>query len=217
MVKKNLLSALAAALLLSISACGPTQSLTSQSSQSGQSSSASQAAGMLGSLLEGLISNSVKVTEKTLQGTWIYQSPACRFTSEDALTQAGGAVAATTAENKLNDIFTKAGIVQGSTKFTFNSDNTCSVEIGGKSMGGTYSLNSESRNITIAVYGGLVKFNGKVFYSGKTLSVLFDANKLLSTIQIIAAFTSKSDSMLGSLASMLGNVDGMMIGMNFTR
>lgn len=217
MVKKKLLSTLAAALLLTLSACGPTQSLTSPSSQSTQGSSTSQAAGMLGSLLEGLISNSVKVTEKTLQGTWIYQSPACRFTSEDALTQAGGAVAATTVEGKLNEIFTKAGIVKGSTKFIFNSDNTCSVEIGGKTMGGTYSLNSETRTITIAVTGGLVKLSGKVFYSGKTLSVLFDANKLLSTLQLIATFTGKSDSMLGSVASMLGNVDGMMVGMNFTR
>ena len=57
------------------------------------------------------------ITENTetidMTGTWSYKSSAVEFESDNLLMKAGGAAAATMAENKLNEQLSKIGIKDG--------------------------------------------------------------------------------------------------------
>ena len=59
-----------------------------------------------------------------MTGTWSYKSSAVEFESDNLLMKAGGAAAATMAENKLNEQLSKIGIKDGQMSFTFNADST---------------------------------------------------------------------------------------------
>ena len=184
---------------------------------SGSSSSGNGSQSMLGSLLSDLLGSAIPVTYDNIAGTWTYQSPDCRFESENALAKAGGAVAASTVESKLADLYKKVGIAPGVCSFTFNKDQTCSLKFGSRSISGTYTIDSNTKAITIASSTGLIRLSGQVYYSGSTLSILFNADKLLSAVKMIASFTGQGSSTLSTVSSLLNNYDGMMIGMNLVK
>ena len=57
-----------------------------------------------------------------MTGTWSYKGSAVEFESDNLLMKAGGAAAATMAENKLNEQLSKIGIKDGQMSFTFNAE-----------------------------------------------------------------------------------------------
>ena len=57
-----------------------------------------------------------------MTGTWSYTGSAIEFESDNLLQKAGGAVAATAAEKKLDEQLAKVGIKAGQMSFTFNAD-----------------------------------------------------------------------------------------------
>lgn len=188
---------------------------SSASSSSSDDSSSSQS--VIGSLLSDLIGNSTTVTVEKLAGTWNYSSPECRFTSENALAKAGGSVAASTVEEKLTSIYSAINIKSSNTSFTFNEDGTCVMVLGGRSINGTYTLDSDTRALSMKSNTGIIKLNAEVYYSYTTLSLLFDANKLMTIVKMISSFTGKGSSTMSTVSSILDNYDGMMIGMNLTK
>ena len=75
-----------------------------------------------------------------MTGTWSYTGSAIEFESDNLLMKAGGAVAATTAEAKLDEQLSKVGIKPGQMSFTFAADSTFNVKLGAKTLKGTYCL-----------------------------------------------------------------------------
>ena len=65
-----------------------------------------------------------------MTGTWTYSGSAVEFESDNLLMKAGGAAAATMAENKLNEQLSKVGIKEGQMSFTFNADSTFTSTVG---------------------------------------------------------------------------------------
>ena len=59
-----------------------------------------------------------------MTGTWSYTGSAIEFESDNLLQKAGGAVAATAAEKKLDEQLAKVGIKAGQMSFTFNATST---------------------------------------------------------------------------------------------
>ena len=69
-----------------------------------------------------------------MTGTWSYKGSAVEFESDNLLMKAGGAAAATMAENKLNEQLSKIGIKDGQMSFTFNADSTFTSTVGKKTL-----------------------------------------------------------------------------------
>ena len=67
--------------------------------------------------------NAITGTPETIDmtGTWNYKGSAVEFESENLLMKAGGAAAATMAENKLDEQLSKVGIKAGQMNFTPSS------------------------------------------------------------------------------------------------
>lgn len=216
----------AATVLLSMTGCGGlgtgTSLLSGQSSSSSTSSSTgSVLSGVLGAVTNGETLSNVltsvigadKLTAKQLIGTWKYDGAGCAFTSENALAKAGGEVAATQVEEKLDEQYKKLGLSSSNTYITFNSDNTFETAIAGKKLTGTYTYSESDGSVKLTTL--LLSMNGYVKRNSSGISVLFESKKAITLIQTI---TSLSNSQYAStLNSISSNYDGVRIGFDMKK
>ena len=149
-----------------------------------------------------------------MTGTWSYTGAAIEFESDNLLMKAGGAVAATTAEAKLNEQLSKVGIKPGQMSFTFNADSTFTSTVGKKTLKGTYSYNASTKQVDLK-YLKLLNLHAKVNCSSSSLELLFNSDKLLKLMTFIG---SKSNSTaLKTVSSLAENYDGMMLGFQLSK
>lgn len=149
-----------------------------------------------------------------MTGTWSYTGSAIEFESDNLLMKAGGAVAATTAEAKLNESLSKAGIKPGQMTFTFEADSTFNVNLGKRSLKGTYLYDATQKRVAMK-FVKLINMNAQVNCTSANMDLLFESDKLL---QLITFLSSKSsNSTLKSISSLAGSYDGMMLGFSLEK
>lgn len=220
-MKKNIFSAVILAATLSIAACGPMGTTTGTASTPATNTAgtdlATAGASILGNLLGSLLSNTL--TEQSFVGTWTYQAPQVRFESENLLAQAGGAVVASSIEQKLDGYLGKVGISKGVTTFTFKEDKTFLIATNGRNVAsGTYTYDSSSKVLNLAGTLGLMNQNCIVGMDGTNLCLLYDADKLLTVMNTVGAALGKTNSTLSSITSIFGqNYNGMKVGFSLSK
>ena len=144
-----------------------------------------------------------------MTGTWSYKSSAVEFESDNLLMKAGGAAAATMAENKLNEQLTKVGIKEGQMSFTFNADSTFTSTVGKKKLSGTYSYNASTKQVDLK-YLKLLNLHAKVNCTSNSMDLLFNSDKLLKLMTFLGSKTNSTA--LKTVSSLAENYDGMMLG-----
>lgn len=205
------------AFMILVSSCG---GLTPTTAAGNTQTSSTSAAAQIGSgILSSLIGNVIgtpTLKKANLIGTWNYSSSDCKFESENLLQQAGGEIAAKTIENKLNDLFGKVGIKQGALSFTFNEDGSYQMGIGGRNISGTYTLDEATGTLTMVGMFGITKSEAIVtFNSTNSISILYDATKLM---QVLNAFAAQSgNATVQSISSLIGSYNGLRIGFELTK
>lgn len=153
-------------------------------------------------------------TSVDMTGSWSYTGAAIEFKSDNLLQKAGGAVAATAAEKKLDEQLAKVGIKAGQMSFTFAADSTFNVNIGKKNLKGTYSYDSSTQKVNLK-FVKLIAMNAKVSTTASNMDLLFDSDKLL---QLLTFLSSKSsNATLKGIGSLADKYDGMMTGFSMTR
>lgn len=153
-------------------------------------------------------------TSVDMVGSWSYSGSAIEFKSDNLLQKAGGTVAATEAEKKLNEQLAKVGIKAGQMSFTFAADSTFNANIGKKNLKGTYSYDSSTQKVNLK-FAKLIAMNAKVSTTSSNMDILFESDKLL---QLITYLSSKSSSAtLKGISSLANKYDGMMTGFSMTR
>ncbi len=214
---KKSTTACAALSLLLLTACGSLGS-TSTSTGSGTSSVLGSVLGSitntntLGNVLNSVIGLN-KLTTSKLYGTWKYSGPGCAFTSDNALSRAGGEVVATQIEEKLKSEYSKLGFKSSNTYITFNEDGTFTSKIDGKSWSGKYTFDESTG--ALKMQGLLLTLNGYATANTSGISVLFESKKLLSLIQTMASLSGNSTvSTIGNLSK---NYDGVRIGFDMKK
>ena len=215
--KKTILGLTAAVMLLA--GCG---GLTTGMPTNGTSAGGATAAGnILGSILGavtngealGNVISSVigldKLTQQTIIGTWTYQGPGCAFTSENALAKAGGEVAATQIEEKLQPQYDRLGFNAQNTYITFAQDGTFQAKIDGKGWSGTWTLDEQTGALNLK--GMLLSLNGYAKRNGlSSISILFESKKLLQLFQIMAAISG--NQAVETVGEISKNYDGVRLG-----
>ena len=172
----------------------------------------------LKSILSGIAKTVVgdkATTATSIVGTWNYAGPACEFESENLLTKAGGEVASSTVEKKLESVYSKLGINKIS--YTFNEDNTCSYTLKGKTVSGTYVFDADAKTITITTGKLGVKMTANVVTLGSNMSFVYNADKLMSALKTITSAASKVNSTASTISALASNYDGMMLGFELTK
>lgn len=185
------------------------------SSSSSTSQAVSNGTSVLENLLSGVLGSSSKLTQSDLVGTWNYTGADCVFESENLLAKAGGAVAASKIESQMNTQLAKVGIKQGACSFTFNKDNTYTATIGGKTISGNYTLNSSDKTVKMTYLAGLGSMTPHIAKTGNKLSILMEGEKLLKVLKTVSAVSGSST--LSTVSSLLGNYDGLYVGMQLSK
>ena len=169
-----------------------------------------------GSIINGILNNVIgsgTFKQADLCHTWKYSKPGCAFSSENLLAKAGGEIAASKVENKLEGYYKKFGFSSSNTYFTFNTDGTFSAKIDGKAWNGTYTFDEKTHAIQLK--GLLLSASGYATKTTNGISLLFDQKKLLNLIKALSAF--KGSSTLSAVGSIANNYDGMRVGFEMTK
>ncbi len=213
---KKVTTVFAGLALLLLASCGSLGSSTS-----GSTAGSSVLGSVLGSVTNaGTLSNVLssviglnKLTASNLVGTWKYSGPGCAFTSDNALSRAGGEIVATQIEEKLKTEYSKLGFKSSNTYITFNEGGTFSAKIDGKSWSGNYTFDESTG--ALKMQGLLLTLNGYATKTSGGISVLFESKKLLSLIQTMASLSGNSTvSTIGDLSK---NYDGVRLGFDMTK
>ena len=200
-MKKKTFILLAAA-TLTLSGCG----LSGQSGLGSIISSASNGE-TIGNVIQSVL-GLTKVSQKDIIGTWSYQQPGCAFTSEKLLAQAGGEVVAADIKSKLKPYYEKMGISTATTKVTFSEDGKFSATIAGKTLSGTYTYDEAQSKISMKAM--LFTINCYAKRNAGSMGFLFEASKLITLMQTMAALSGNSD--LQGIGDLAKNYDGLRIG-----
>lgn len=168
----------------------------------GEETGSSELAAGLDALLGALL------PETEIPGTWQYLDVAVEFESGDALTQAGGALAAETVEDKLAPMLTKLGIKPGAFSFTFNEDGTATTTVGKKTVKGTWSYDKKAEVVTLGL--NKKEYKVRMTVSGDNINILFEADKLLDLVKTISS--KSSNTTVAAIAAIVKTYDGMNIG-----
>jgi hypothetical protein len=154
-----------------------------------------------------------KVSAKGLIGSWRYSRPGCAFMSENLLAKAGGEMAAVQIEEKIQPYYQQVGITTENTFITFNEDGSFSAKVLGTPLKGTYTFDEASAKITLKTLLFSTNCYAKREYGG--ISILFEANKLLTLLQTIAAFSGNQN--LQAISDISKQYDGVRIGFDMTK
>ena len=210
--------AVAAATLL-LTACGtvgPTGTTSSTNAGAG---------GILGSVLTdvlqgGTLSNVItsvigaqKMTAKDLVGSWTYSGPGCAFTSDQLLAKAGGEVVAGQIKDKVLPYYQQIGISSSNTTITFNQDGTYSASFRGTPMSGKWTYDEATSKVTLQ--GLLLNINCYAKRNANGIGLLFEASKLLTMLQTIAAMSGNAN--IQAVGEISKSYDGLRVGFDFTK
>ena len=177
--------------------------------------------GNLGALMSGEgVANAItsviglnKVRPQELLCTWSYVGPGCAFMSENLLAKAGGEMAAVQIEQKLLPYYQQVGLSANNTMISFKEDGTFSAKIGGAPLTGQFTFDEQSQKITLKTLLFSTNCYTKKELGG--ISILFEANKLLTILQLASALSGSKD--LQTIGEISKNYDGVRIGFDMRR
>lgn len=204
-----------AALTAIVTACGTL----------GQSGSGTTTGSILGSVLTdvlqgGTISNVITsvigaqtVTANDLVGSWKYSNPGCAFTSDKLLAKAGGEVVAAEIKSKMLPYYQQIGINSQNTVITFNQDGTYSANFRGTPMSGKWTFDASTYKVTLS--GMLLSINCYAKRNANGIGLLFEAKKLLTVLQTVAAISGNSN--IQAVGEISKSYDGVRLGFDYTR
>ena len=154
-----------------------------------------------------------KVSAANLIGSWSYKGPGCAFMSENLLAKAGGEVAAAQIEQKLLPYYQQVNISASNTFITFNQDGTFSSKIAGTPFSGTYTFDESSQQIKLK--GLLLSVNCYAKKEINGISILFEAKKLLTVLQTMAALSGNAN--LQTVGELSKQYEGVRVGFDMSR
>ena len=154
-----------------------------------------------------------KVSTANLIGAWSYNGPGCAFTSKNLLAKAGGEVAAAQIEEKLLPYYQQVNISASNTFITFNQDGTFSSKIAGTPFSGTYTFDEASQQIKLK--GLLLSINCYAKKEINGISILFEAKKLLTVLQTMAALSGNTN--IQAIGDLSKNYEGVRVGFDMKR
>ena len=177
-----------------------------------QSENSSSTTSAISSLLTSVIGTK-KVEAKDIVGTWLYSNPAVVFESSNFLKSAGGAVASSTVEKKMQTLLTRVGITEGKMNLTFKDDNTFSSIVNNKTVNGKYSL--DGAEITLSYREGGKGITGNISVNSSAMNITFKADKLLELLTNVGSKINNTS--INTVSKRAASYDGMQLGFEYKK
>ena len=177
-MKKTIMT-LSAAMILMLSSCLTTGVGT------GTTSTTNSTGDVLGSVLGTVLSNVLfggsLFDQSSMLGNWNYNAPSAAFTTQKALTNAGGNAAVTNMTSSLASNYNNIGINRSNTSFSFLSGNKFSAKVNGIPFSGTYAYNPQNGEISLKTSTETIK--GNVIRTQKGMGLMFDSTQMVNILQ----------------------------------
>lgn len=164
--------------------------------------------------IEKVVNAVTNKDDTDMAGTWMFTGSALEFESDNLLQKAGGSLAASTVEQKLDEQLEKIGIKAGELTFVFNADSTFTATVGNKPLNGSYSYDHSAQKVNLK-FAKIIGLNAKVNCTSSSMDLLFNADKLL---QLLTYLSSKSsNTTLKKIGSLAETYDGMLVGLGLEK
>lgn len=160
-------------------------------------------------LTEDDIARETLLINRSLSGEWTYSGPSVDVSGKNLLAGVGKPIAKGKLKKKLKNAFKKIGLDKARPQFTFQEDGTCTIQMLGVKMNGTYNYNPSQEKVTFKWHG--VPMTAKLKRSGKKKAHLtFDADKLLNLLTLVGRFSD--NSAIKAVSTLMDNYDDVMVG-----
>lgn len=207
-MKKTYLTLLVAVALM-MSSCMTTGLGTTSSTGSNNNSWGNVLGAVLGQVLLG----GMTYDQSGILGSWNYNAPSAAFTTQQALTKAGGSTAITNMASSLASNYSNIGINRGNTSFSFLAGNKFSAKINGIPFSGTYNYNSQNGEIALKTATETIK--GNVTKTEKGMGLMFDAQQMANILQKEGKVSNTAA--VQAVSKLAKSADGARVGFELTK
>ena len=175
-MKKTILTLFAATALM-LSSCMTTGMGTTTNTSSNNNVLGS----VLGSVLSNVLFGGSLFDASSILGSWSYNAPSTAFTTEKALTSAGGNAVVNNISTSLASNYNNIGINRSNTAFSFLAGNKFSAKVNGIPVSGTYAYNPQNGEISLKTSTETIK--GNVIKTQKGMGLMFDSTQMVNILQ----------------------------------
>ena len=207
-MKKRLMTLLAATTLLLSSCFGP-----GMGTQNNTNSTGNILSSVLGSVLGSVLFGGSTFDQSGLLGSWNYNAPGAAFTTQQALTNAGGTAAITNMASSLASNYSNIGINRNNTSFSFQEGNKFSAKVNGIPFSGTYVYNPQNGEIALKTATETIK--GNVTKTEKGMGLMFDSAQMVNILQKEGKVSNTAA--VQAVSKLAKSADGARVGFELTK
>ena len=207
-MKKTYLTLLAATALM-MSSCFSTGLGTTSTTNSNNNVWGNVLGAVLGQVLLG----GMTYDQSGLLGSWNYNAPSAAFTTQQALTNAGGSATIANMSSSLASNYNNIGINRNNTSFSFLDGNKFSAKVNGIPFSGTYTYNAQNGEISLKTATETIK--GNVTKTQKGMGLMFDATQMANILQKEGKVSNTAA--VQAVSKLAKSADGARVGFELTK
>jgi len=168
---------------------------------------------VLGAVLSSVLLGGTTYDQSGILGSWYYSAPSAAFTTQQALTKAGGTAAVSNISSSLASNYSNIGINRSNTSFTFLEGNKFSAKVNGISFSGTYTYNQQNGEITLKTSSETIK--GNVTKTQKGMGLMFDSTQMTNILQKEGKVSNTAA--VQAVSKLAKSADGARVGFELTK
>ena len=168
---------------------------------------------VLGSVLSSVLLGGMTFDQSSLLGNWNYNAPSAAFTTQQALTKAGGTAAVANIASSLASNYSNIGINRNNTSFSFLDGNKFSAKVNGIPFNGTYVYNPQNGEIALKTATETIK--GNVTKTEKGMGLMFDSKQMVNILQKEGKVSNTAA--VQAVSQLAKSADGARVGFELTK
>jgi hypothetical protein len=168
---------------------------------------------VLGAVLGQVLLGGMTYDQSGILGSWNYNAPSAAFTTQQALTKAGGTATINNMSSSLASNYNNIGINRNNTSFTFQAGNKFSAKVNGIPFSGTYTYNAQNGEIALKTATETIK--GNVTKTEKGMGLMFDAKQMANLLQKEGKVSNTAA--VQAVSKLAKSADGARVGFELTK
>ena len=168
---------------------------------------------VLGAVLGQVLLGGMTYDQSSILGSWNYNAPSAAFTTQQALTKAGGSATIANMSSSLASNYSNIGINRNNTSFSFLAGNKFSAKVNGIAFSGTYTYNQQNGEIALKTATETIK--GNVTKTEKGMGLMFDSKQMANLLQKEGKVSNTAA--VQAVSQLAKSADGARVGFELTK
>ena len=168
---------------------------------------------VLGAVLGQVLLGGMTYDQSGILGSWNYNAPSAAFTTQQALTKAGGTATINNMSTSLASNYNNIGINRNNTSFSFLVGNKFSAKVNGIPFSGTYVYNAQNGEIALKTATETIK--GNVTKTEKGMGLMFDSKQMANLLQKEGKVSNTAA--VQAVSKLAKSADGARVGFELTK